>query len=208
MRTTGQKLRVDEAGDGSSISPGSQLRAVVRKRRPLLTPFLVLWRNGCCQSRAEQSSPSKAVRLPADHTVLRVGFAQWNDSPWRLTISIGHSSWFGRHSWSTSSSHKLPAAKLSHRGPERKCKRLPACPMSSKRTDMPAHRTSMLAPRNTSQTTQLRRAAGQPQVKLPRPRCSAMVPRRVVMIQPSATLQTRVTSEIPSGADSPRTDHS
>src|SRR5437899_1053909 len=94
MRATSPKLRVDEAGEGSVISPqpvGADSAKEVRLL-PLLR-FVAEWMlsiSGCAIVSFESW-----VACPPNQTVLPVSASRTGmDLPCRLTISIGHSSAF------------------------------------------------------------------------------------------------------------------
>src|SRR5271168_3636269 len=133
MRATSPKLRVDDAEQGSLISPEPDGENT--KEGPLLPLqlcFVARWMlsiSGCAIVSFESW-----FACPPNQTVLGVSASlRGMDLPCRLTISIGHSSMFGRHNWATSSSGKCPAAKLSHPiARAESASACQACPMSCK----------------------------------------------------------------------------
>src|SRR5271155_5876798 len=99
MRATSPKLRVDDAGEGSLISPepvGADSKEVQLLR--LLLCFVARWMlsiSGCAIVSLESW-----FACPPNQTVLAVSASRKGmDLPCRLTISIGHSSMFGRYNW-------------------------------------------------------------------------------------------------------------
>src|ERR1700738_5142210 len=134
MRATSPKLRVDEAREGSLISP-EPVGAASAKKVPLLLPLLcfvakcMLSINGCAIVSFESW-----FACPPNQIVLAVSASPTGmDLPWRLTISMGHSSMFRRHNSATSSSEKCPTAKLSHPiARAESASACQACPMSCK----------------------------------------------------------------------------
>src|SRR5437773_7456211 len=132
MRATSPKLRVDEAGEGSVISPEPIGKNPVKELRLLPLRFVAKWMlliNGCAIVSFE-----RWVACPPNQTVLPVSASRTGmDLPCRLTISIGHSSVFRRHNSATSSSGKCPAAKLSQPiARAESASACQACPMSCK----------------------------------------------------------------------------
>src|ERR1700733_5172827 len=114
IRATSPKLRVDETGEGSVISP-EPLAADSANEVPLPPPllrFVADWMLSI--SGYAIVSFESWVPCPPNQTVLPVSASRIGmDLPCRLTISSGHSSVFRRHNSATSSSGKCPAAKLS-----------------------------------------------------------------------------------------------
>src|SRR6266550_2324969 len=177
MRATSPKLRVDEAGEGSVISPepvAADSAKEVRLLPPLLR-FVAEWTlsiSGC----AIVSFESWAA-CPPNQTVLPVSASHTGmDLPCKLTMSIGHSSIFRRHNSATSSSGKCPAAKLSQpMARAESASACQACPMSCKQyryarsSYFHASRHTILVKANTIGAEPLASVFS----KSPRPRCSA-----------------------------------
>src|SRR5580698_7013337 len=130
MRATSPKPRVDKAGEGSSISP--EPVGADSAKEVLLLRFVAKWML-LISGGAIVSFESWFAR-PPNQTVLPVFASRTGmDLPCRLTISIGHSSTFKRHSCATSSSGKWATAKLSHPiARAESASACQACPMSCK----------------------------------------------------------------------------
>src|SRR5579871_6203417 len=178
MRATSPKLRVDEAGGGSSISREPIAAGPIKEplRDSLLVCLVAKWMS-LISGEGIVSFESRFA-CPPNHTVspesdLITGI----DPPCRLTNSIGHSSVFGRHNWVTSSSENLPAAKVPQPiARAESASACQACPMSCKQYRY-ARSPYFHASRHTMLVKTKTIGAWRPVnfiSKAPRARCSAM----------------------------------